>query len=219
MALWSALFLLLVGWVGLLVSEYRHPGLLTGLPFGERMLRAWFQSAAARTAGFAGLSDFAAMHGASRLLLIFLMFIGSGPASMGGGITTGTFSVMVVAIWSLGRGYDKVRVGQRSISMAMVWRAVVVLVISLLVVTLATWLLLVSQDLDFSATLFEVVSAFSTTGLSLGLTGQLNNFGRLVLIALMFWGRLGAITILLVLLKRGPRESLAQYPEETVLVG
>jgi trk system potassium uptake protein len=219
LTLWSALILVLVGWAGLLVSEYRHPGLLSGLPFGERMLRAWFQSAAARTAGFAGMSDFAAMHGASRLLLIFLMFIGSGPASMGGGITTGTFSVLVVAIWSLGRGYDRVRAGQRAISMTMVWRAVVVLLISLLVVTAGTWLLLVGQDLDFGATMFEVVSAFSTTGLSLGLTGQLNTFGRLVLIALMFWGRLGAVTILLVLLKRGPRESLVQYPEETVLVG
>ncbi len=138
---------------------------------------------------------------------------------MGGGITTGTLSVLIVAMWSLGRGYDRVRAGQRTISMAIVWRAVVVLVISLFVVTLATWLLLASQDLDFSSTLFEVVSAFSTTGLSLGVTGQLDAFGRLVLVALMFWGRLGAITIVLLLLKRSPRESLVEYPEETVLVG
>jgi trk system potassium uptake protein len=219
LALWSALILVLVGWAALLIDEYRNPGLLAGLPFGERMLRAWFQSAAARTAGFAAFSDFANIRSASRLVLICLMFIGSAPASMGGGITTGTLSVLLVAMWSLGRGYDRVRAGQRTIAMATVWRAVAVLIISLGVVVGATWLLLISQDLDFSSALFEVVSAFSTTGLSLGITGQLGPFGRLILIALMYWGRLGAITIVLVLLQRGPRHSLVAYPEETVLVG
>lgn len=219
LALWSALALVLVGWVGLLLGEYRQAGVLSGLPLGERVLRAWFQSAATRTAGFPGLSDFGSLHESSRLLLICLMFIGSAPASMGGGITTGTFSVLVVAMWSLARGYDRVRAGQRAISMATVWRAIVVLFISLGVVLIATWLMLFTQNLDLSSVLFEVVSAFSTTGLSLGVTGQLDTFGRLLVIALMFWGRLGAVTIVLVLLKRRGHESLAKYPEEIVLVG
>ena len=219
LALWSALILILIGWAGLLISEYRYEGVLSGLPFGERLLRAWFQSVAARTAGFASLSGFANLHEASRLLLICLMFIGSAPASMGGGVTTGTISILTVAVWSFARGYRTVHAGERAISLAMVWRAVTVLVISLGVVIVATWLLLLSQDLDFSLALFEVVSAFSTTGLSLGVTGQLDTFGRLLIILVMFWGRLGAITILLALLKRGTRESVAQYPEETVLAG
>jgi trk system potassium uptake protein TrkH len=147
------------------------------------------------------------------------MFIGSAPASMGGGITTGTFSVLVLAMWSLARGYDRVRAGQRTISNTMVWRAITVLIISLGVVISMTWLLLISQDLDFSPALFEVVSAFSTTGLSLGVTGTLGTWGQLLIIAVMFWGRLGAITIMLALLKRGSRDSLVKYPEETVLVG
>jgi trk system potassium uptake protein TrkH len=206
LALWSAVVLILIGWAGLLISEFRHAGVLAGLPLGERVLQAWFQSVAARTAGFPGFTDFASINEASRLLLMCLMFIGSAPASMGGGITTGTLSVLVLA-------------GQRAISMAMLWRAVTVLVISLGVVLIATWLLLLSQDLGFSPALFEVISAFSTTGLSLGVTGQLNTIGRLLIIAMMFWGRLGAITIMLALLKRGTRERLKQYPEETVLVG
>jgi trk system potassium uptake protein TrkH len=122
-------------------------------------------------------------------------------------------------MWSLARGYDRVQAGQRAISMATVWRAVTVLSISLVVVMIATWLLLLSQELAFSAALFEVVSAFSTTGLSLGVTGQLDTFGRLLIIAVMYWGRLGAITIMLALVKRGTNESLARYPEELVLVG
>lgn len=184
------------------------------------MLLAWFQSVAARTAGFASLGDFASLHEASRLMLICLMFIGSAPASMGGGITTGTFSVLVLAMWSLARGHDRVRAGRRAISNAMVWRAITVLIISLGVVISVTWLLLVSQpNLSFSPALFEVVSAFSTTGLSLGVTGTLGPGGRLLIIATMFWGRLGAITIMLALLKRGSHDSLVRYPEETVLVG
>jgi len=219
LALWSALILILAGWAGLLASEYRHAGVLSDLPFGERVLRAWFQSVAARTAGMPGFSDFADIGEASRLMLMVLMFIGSAPASMGGGITTGTFSVLVVAMWSLARGYETVNAGQRAISMAVLWRAVVVLVISLGVVMLVTWVLMLTQEVAFSSALFEIISAFSTTGLSVGATGQLDTFGRLLVIATMFWGRLGAVTIMLALLKRAPRERLVKYPEETVLVG
>jgi trk system potassium uptake protein len=219
LAVWSAIILIAVGWAGLLIGEARHPGVLTELPLGERLLRAWFQSVAARTAGFPGFADFVQIGEASRLLLVVLMFIGSAPASMGGGITTGSFSVLTLAMWSFARNYGTVRVGQRAISPATVWRALAVLVISLGVVVAVSWLLLLSQDVPFSAGIFEVVSAFSTTGLSLGITGQLDTFGRLLIISAMFWGRLGAITIMLALLKRGTRQRLVNYPEETVLVG
>lgn len=219
LAVWSAVILVAVGWVGLLIAEFRHAGVLSELPLGERLLRAWFQSVAARTAGFPGFVDFGQIGEASRLLLMVLMFIGSAPASMGGGITTGSFSVLAVAMWSFARSYGTVRVGQRSISGSTVWRAIAVLVISLGVVMVVAWLLLLSQDVSFSVGLFEVVSAFSTTGLSLGVTGQLDTFGQLLIIATMFWGRLGAITIMLALLKHGLRQRLVSYPEETVLVG
>ncbi len=219
LVLWSAVVLVLVGWVGILLGEYKQAGVLSDLPLGERLLRSWFQSVAARSAGFTGLADFSNLHDTSRLLLIFLMFIGGAPASMGGGITTGTFAVLVLAMWSLSRGYNRVHAGQRSISMGTVWRAVTVLIVSLLVVTFVTWLLLLTQDLSLSETLFEVVSAFSTTGLSLGVLGKLDGFGRLVMVALMFWGRLGAVTIVLILLKRPGQPTLKEYPEEIVLVG
>ena len=191
LAVWSAVILIAVGWAGLLIGEFRHPGVLAELPLGERLLRAWFQSVAARTAGFPGFADFGQIGEASRLLLICLMFIGSAPASMGGGITTGSFSVLTLAMWSFARNYGTVRVGQRAISPATVWRAVAVLVISLGVVVAVSWLLLLTQDVSFSAGIFEVVSAFSTTGLSLGITGQLDTFGRLLIIARHVLGAAG----------------------------
>ncbi len=219
LALWSALILILVGWAGLLIHEYRLGGVLSGLSFQDRVLRAWFQSVSARTAGFSGFTDFTNIDDGSQLLLMCLMFIGSAPASMGGGITTGTLAVLTMAMWSLTRGYDTVRAGQRTIAMATVRRAVAVLIISLGVVLGATWLLLLDSKLAVGPTLFEVVSAFSTTGLSLGATTQLSPYGRLIVIALMFWGRLGAVTIMLVLLKTETRKTLVKYPEEVVLVG
>ena len=219
LAFWSALILILVGWVGLLVHEYRLGGVLSDLSFQDRVLRAWFQSVSARTAGFSGFTDFSNIDDGSQLLLICLMFIGSAPASMGGGVTTGTFAVLTTAMWSLTRGYDTVRAGQRTIAMTTVWRAVAVLIISLGVVVGATWLLLLDTKLSLGPTLFEAVSAFSTTGLDLGVTGQLGTPGRLIVIALMFWGRLGAVTIMLVLLRTEPRKTLVKYPEEAVLVG
>ena len=93
------------------------------------------------------------------------------------------------------------------------------LVISRGVVIAASWLLLLSQDVSFSAGLFEVVSAFSRPACRWGSWGQLDTFGRLLIIGTMFRGRLGAITIMLALVKHGMRQSLVRYPEETVLVG
>jgi hypothetical protein len=90
-----------------------------------------------------------------------------------------------------------------------------VLVISLNVVMVVAWLLLLSQDVELQRRLLRGCLGIPTTGLSLGITGQLDTFGRLLIIATMFWGRLGAITIMLALLKHGTRQSLVKYPEET----
>ena len=98
-------------------------------------------------------------------------------------------------------------------------RSLVVLVISLSLVILCTWLILVTNPFSLSQALFEVVSAYSTTGLSLGITAGLNTVGRLIIIFTMFAGRLGAITIMISLLGRDKGEKLVDYPEETILIG
>ncbi len=159
------------------------------------------------------------MQQESRLLLLSLMFIGTAPASMGGGITTGTFSVLVLAIWCYSRGYRDVRVGGRTIPQAVLLRAAVVLVLSLNFALIATWFLLATHPFTLDTALFEVMSALSTCGLSLGITGELNAFGRLLIMAVMFWGRLGAVTVMIALVQRHQRHSSIDYPEETVLVG
>jgi trk system potassium uptake protein TrkH len=214
-----SLILILVGWIGLLISELRHGGVLSETAVLHSILLAGFQSVSARTAGFPGLPGFEQLRFDSILLLMMLMFIGSAPASTGGGITTGTFTVLWMGVVSYARGFRNIRIGNRSLPNTLIMRAAVVFIISLTVVLLGTWLILLTNDFSLSETLFEVVSAYSTTGLSLGITPGLNHFGLFVIIVTMFSGRLGAITIMIALIGREQRERLIEYPEESILVG
>jgi len=213
------IILILLGWVGLLLSEYRQTGVLSSMPFGQRAMLAWFQSVSARTAGFPGLPGFSEINYPSTLMLVALMFIGTAPASTGGGITTGTFAVLWLSVVSYARGLDKIRVGKYTLPAYLLIRALVVFVISFGLVILATWLILLTNPFSLDQVLFEVVSAYSTTGLSLGITTGLNTIGRLIIIFTMFAGRLGAITIMISLLGRDRGKKLVDYPEESILVG
>jgi trk system potassium uptake protein TrkH len=212
------LALILLGWVGLLISEYRQGGVLSGMSFGERAMLAWFQSVSARTAGFAGLPTFDHINQPSIWMLAVFMFIGTAPASTGGGITTGTFAVLWLSVVSYARGLKKVRVEKHTLPNMLVFRSLVVFIISLALVLFATWLLLLTNPFDVEQSLFEVVSAYSTTGLSLGITARLNAVGQWILIGTMFAGRLGAITIMISLMGRDKKQ-LVEYPEESILVG
>jgi len=214
-----SLALIILGWIGLLVSEYRQSGVMSEMPFNQRVILAWFQSVSTRTAGFSGLPGFNDLNFPSILMLILLMFVGTAPASTGGGITTGTLAVLWLAVVSYARGLDKIRIGKHSLPVALLIRSIVVFVISLSLVILATWLILLTNRFRLDQVLFEVVSAYSTTGLSLGITTGLNVAGRLIIIFTMFAGRLGAITIMISLMGRDKGKKLIDYPEESILIG
>ncbi len=210
--------LVCIGGFGMFISEGLTSRVLSHEPWQRQLLLSFFQSVSARTAGFAGIQPFSAISPAGQTLLIVLMFIGAAPASMGGGITTGTFAVMTLSIWSYARGLPAVQVGRRSISGFMVRKAAAILTISLVVVMMCTWMILLTHDAPFNQALFEVVSAFATCGLTLDFTSQLNLFGKLVITFVMFWGRLGALTIVVALAQQQP-VSLVEYPEEQILIG
>lgn len=210
--------LVLVGWLAIFYAEFRPGGVLAEQPAGRAVTISLFQSVSARTAGFWGVNEYADLSAASQLTLIMLMFVGTAPASMGGGITTGTFTVLLLAVWAFARGRETPHVFGRSIGAATVRRASAVLTISLLVVLGATWLLLESHpNIPLDKTLFEVVSAFATCGLSLDHTVNFSVFGQVILGFVMFWGRLGALTIILALAQLAPPRLVA-YPEEQILI-
>jgi len=213
--------LILVGWGGLFLSErlIGH-GVIREESLLNAVVQTWFQSVSTRTAGFPGLRSFSFVGSDSRLLITVLMFIGSAPASMGGGITTGSFAVLTLAVWNYVRGSEDVVVRNRTISPRVVRRASVVLLTTLAVTLIASWLILLTNDFPFNQVLFEVVSALATCGLSMGITADLNTFGRLVIMAMMFFGRAGVVTLMMALLQREhTRGRGLTFPTEDVLVG
>lgn len=214
--------LTLFGWVGLFLSEaYMTSGVLAQEPLGSQLMQTLFQSISNRTAGFAGFADFHLLSPAGGLLIMAMMFVGCAPASMGGGITTGTFSVLMITLISYVRGQPAPRLFNRTISSEIVQRAGAILTISLVLLSASTWLILVTnRTLGFEAVFFEVVSAFATCGLSLGITSDLNGFGKIIIMILMFWGRLGPLTAVIALAQNQRKsKNLVRYPEEQILIG
>ena len=212
--------LLLTGWVFTFVAEVGSNGVLTQAGLGQQLVQSWFHSISSRTAGFAAFDNFADITPATQVLTIVLMFIGCAPASMGGGITTGTFAVLWVAVANYTRGNSAVQVWQRTISGTTVRRAGAVLTISVGLVMVSTFLILLTHpDQPVGLVMFEVVSAFATCGLSLDFTSELNNFGLTIIAIMMIWGRLGALTIVTAILQNSSSSTAIRYPEETLLIG
>lgn len=183
----------------------------------RRLLLAFFHVVASRTSGF-NVQPIDHLAPASVMTLMGLMFIGGASASTAGGIRAGTFGVLVLAAIAYVRGTDTIKIGARVISLGSVQKATAILVISVGVVGAGACLLMLTHPVAFDGALFEAVSAFATCGFSLGLTGRLNGFGRLIVALLMLWGKLGPLTIMAVAARRRRPEPL-QYPTERVLVG
>jgi trk system potassium uptake protein TrkH len=215
----TALILIAGGAIGFLVAENYAGSPLDGVPWFRQIELSVFQSAAARTAGFTVMGNMQQLTPASRVLMVALMFVGTGPASMGGGITTGTLIILTLAMWSYARGFDTAQIQKRTIPADSMRRASAVLVVALIVVVGATWLILLEQrTASLDGVLFQVVSAFSTTGLTLDYTARMTNFGLFVSMLCMLWGRLGTLTIVVALGRRRP-PARVEYPEEQLLLG
>jgi trk system potassium uptake protein TrkH len=216
--------LLGLGTVAFLSLEWGN--LLRGLPPGEKLLAAWFQAVTPRTAGF-NTVDVSRAATATLFVTTLLMMIGASPGSTGGGVkttTVGLITALLVARW---RGRGRATVFKRTIPHAVMDRALSLAILAAVFVALAVGLLLVTEGHSvpfdqarpsFMALLFEAVSAFGTVGLSTGVTASLSSAGKLVLIVLMFVGRVGPLTLVLAV---GPRleRGRFRYAEENVMVG
>ncbi|MCS6774600.1 MAG: potassium transporter TrkG [Anaerolineae bacterium] len=201
------------------LSETLGRGAIGDQPPAARFGLSLFQAISARTAGYVGFGDFGALSSGAQIALMALMFVGAAPASMGGGITTGTFAIMVLAMWSYLRRLPETQVAGRTISHDTLRRASAVFIVSLLLLTTATYTLVVFHpNAPLNQVVFEVISAFATCGLSLGLTGELTPFGHVVLMVIMFWGRLGPLTIVSALATPRRHRHLS-YPEGQILIG
>ncbi|MDR6555774.1 potassium uptake TrkH family protein [Arthrobacter pascens] len=209
---------LLVGGAGFLTAvEWSNPATLGGLRPGERVLAGFFQSVTARTAGFNSI-DIGQMHPVSWLGMDILMFIGGGPAGTAGGLKITTFGVLFFILVTELRGGTGVNIFAKQLPRAVQRQAITVVLLSIALVVGSTVFLMLITDFGQERILFEVVSAFATTGLSTGITAALPPAGQLVLVLLMFVGRLGPATLGAALALR-ERPVLYDYPKERPLIG
>lgn len=210
------LMLLVFGTLAYLATE--SSGLLASHSPMQRVLHAFFHSASARTAGFNTL-DLGDLSGAGWTTTIVLMFIGASPGSTGGGVKTTTVAVATAALAAVLRGDSHATLAGRRFSAALVLKVGALLVLFTLSVLAALLALQLTQSIPLMPLFFEVVSAMATTGLSMGATGELDEVGRLIIIACMFLGRVGPVTLFMVFVSRKPRVATLVRQTEDVPVG
>lgn len=182
-------------------TEWANPATLGALPAEQRLLNALFESATLRTAGFTAL-DTGAFLQSSLFVVMALMFIGGASGSTAGGIKVNTFSVLLIAIVSTVRGRPSAEAFGRRVPHQIVYRALAVALLSIAFVFVVGLGLTLTSEASFVQTLFEAVSAFGTVGASTGITRDLSDPARLIVVVAMFIGRLGPLTLVLALAVR-----------------
>ncbi|MFO7574110.1 MAG: potassium transporter TrkG [Bacteroidales bacterium] len=211
----TTLILLAGGTLLFLMLEYQNT--LADHNTTGKLAAAFFSAATPRTAGF-NVIDTSSLTMPAILLTIMLMWIGASPGSTGGGIKTSTIATAFLTIVSVARGRDKTELAYRNISERSVRRAFSIIVLSLMAIAVSVFLIsLTEKDIALHKIVFESVSAFCTTGLSLGITAALGSTAKMVLIITMFTGRVGMITILSAVMKKIENKAY-RYIDEDILI-
>jgi len=212
----SSGILILVGFLLIFIEELVNKS--NPLSFHDKILSALFHSVSARTAGFNTIS-MGSFSYASVFVLIVLMFIGASPGSTGGGIKTTTGSIIIAYFRSRLRGQERIDIFYRNLPARTLEKAFFIFIIYLVLTSFFFILLLTFEPHpSMGELLFEIVSAFGTVGLSLGITSQLSLLSKLTVITTMFIGRVGPLTLLIALSKKESRAQL-KYPEENIMIG
>ncbi|NLW62443.1 MAG: potassium transporter Trk [Synergistaceae bacterium] len=215
LVLFLTFWLITLGTVMLLISDWNEG--LAGLPDWARIWNALFTSVTTRTAGFDTVQP-SVFSELGKILMIALMVIGASPASTGGGIKTTTLGVLAVAAWNEMLGRDENVFWHRKIGYQTVRRALAMSFMYLITFFIGAVVLSLIEDFSFEALLFEAVSAMGTVGLSLGITSELSVAGKMVLVALMFWGRVGILSFFATLIKEEKKVEI-HFTEVNIPIG
>lgn len=222
--LWTSGLLILGGSALIILLEAN--GALAGLTGREKIFTAFFQSVTARTAGFNTI-DMNLLRVSTLLLMTFLMFVGASPGSAGGGIKTTSLAIFMVILHSRLKGNPHTNVSKRTLSTETVTKTLALVMLASMVIGIALFFLVLVQHPGVSARqhddvflkyFFETVSAFGTVGLSMGATDLLNTGGKLIIIVLMFVGRVGLLTVAYTFAKR-LSPTATRYAEENIMIG
>ncbi|WGW12111.1 potassium transporter TrkG [Saxibacter everestensis] len=210
--------ILLLGGTGFIAAiEWNNASSIGALGSADKLLASFFQSVVTRTAGFNSV-DIGALDPVTWLGIDILMFIGGGSAGTAGGLKITTFGVLFFILYTEVQGGTAVNVFGKRLARSVHRQAITVVLLSVAFVVGATMALMLMTDFGLDRLLFEAVSAFATVGLSTGITAQLPAAGQVLLIVLMFVGRLGPVTLASALALR-QRKSLYEFPRERPLIG
>ncbi len=210
-------FILIVGGTVFFLFSEQKTNLIEHRTWFGKFTTALFSSVTARTAGF-NTVDYATFSIPGILVMIFLMWIGASPASTGGGIKTTTFAIATLNIFYVAKNQPYIEIGTRRIAPQSVRRAFAIMAISLASIgTGILFLLIFNPEFTLLQIAFEVFSAFSTVGVSMGITGFLSDSSKYMLILLMFFGRIGLLNLMIGLLKSVNQVDYI-YPEENILI-
>lgn len=209
------LFLIVFGSIGIYLLDMNH--FFAGRSWHESLFYSLFQSVTTRSGGLSTM-DIRQLTEENLLFMASLMFIGASPSSAGGGIRTTTFALVIIFIITFARGGKNIRLFKREVYEDDLIRAVTVTLVAFFILFTATLLISVMEPHALLVIIFEVMSAFGTVGLSLGITADLSIFSKIILMVLMFVGRVGIITFLLFFNKR-KSEANYHYPKERMIIG
>lgn len=213
--LFMSAVLILIGWAGMFVFEKNAS--MADMSVGERLLASLFQAVTPRTAGFNTI-DYSKASESGILLTVMLMLIGGSPGSTAGGIKTTTILVLLMGVISSAKHRERVSIFKRSLEPGSVRQASAVFSVYFFAVAAATVLLCAIEPLTIKQAMFETVSAVGTVGLSMSVTPSLSLASRIVLMVLMFAGRVGGLTLMLVLAEKRTVVSIDR-PSEKILIG
>lgn len=212
----GTLILNVVSMLFIFIAEYSNPGTLGNLSLSEKLWASYFQAVSPRTAGFNTI-DLSHLNDTTSFFMIILMFIGAGSGSTGGGIKLTTAVVITLATISFLRGKNGITIARRSIAESYIGKVLAITIISLSFVIVSILILSMTERASFIQIVFEVVSAFGTVGLTLGMTSSLSFIGKLVIVFVMFLGKLGPLTMVFSFATRSKQK--VRYPSEDILTG
>lgn len=208
--------LIVFGTAAFLILEYNNT--LAGMPFYEKVLAALFDAVTPRTAGF-NSTDVASLTPASKLLMMIYMFIGGSPGSTAGGVKTTTIIVLFVTVWANLRNKNGMNIYRRRLENDALSRATTVVCINLCLLTSVAFIISALQpSLGLVNIFFEVFSAIGTVGITTGITRDLNVISKLLIIFLMYIGRVGSLSFATLFTQRKLKEKV-QMPEEKINIG
>ena len=221
LALIMTLLLIIVGTVFVFFAEYGNPNTIGGMSFGEKLLASMFQSVTTRTAGFYTFSQ-GGMHDESKLFCSILMFIGGSPGGTAGGTKTTTFAMLFLACLTFVKGGNDTECMGRRISVANFRTGFCVVMVAFSVFITGTIAILAMEPdgIPMINIVYETASAVGTVGLTADLTPHLGRASQIVLMIMMYMGRLGPLTLVLTFAgKTHPRDKVRRLPKEQIMVG